>query len=291
MTQTWHWFVVIGTFLSLAVMVWLLLANRRTSDQSDTGHEWDGIQELDNPLPMWWVYMFLISVVFALGYMALFPGLGNYDGALDWSSQAKHERAAQEFAAQFDPLYEKLSGLSDEALLADPQVQQIGRRLFLNNCSTCHGINAQGGEGFPNLHDEEWLYGDDLATVTQTLLGGRAGAMPGWEAALQESGVDEVSHYVLSLSGSEHDAALAEKGAKHYQIYCVACHQADGSGNRILGAPNLTNDIWLYGGSFEAIKYSVAVGRNGRMPAQADVLGPERTRILAAYVVGLNQES
>lgn len=291
MNPTWHWFVVIGTLLSLAAMVWLLLANRRTSDQADTGHEWDGIQELDNPLPMWWVYMFVISVVFALGYMVLFPGLGNYQGSLDWSSQAKHDRAVEAFASQFDPLYEKLAGLPDAALVSDPQVQQIGRRLFLNNCSTCHGINAQGGEGFPNLHDEEWLYGSDLATVTQTLLGGRAGAMPGWEAALKESGVEEVSHFVLSLSGADHDAALAGPGESKYQMFCAACHQADGTGNAVLGAPDLTNDIWLYGGSLETIRHSIAVGRNGRMPAQADILGPERTRILAAYVVGLNQES
>lgn len=291
MTQPWHWFVIIGTLGSMAAALWLLLANRKTSEKADTGHEWDGIQELDNPLPMWWVGMFVLSIVFSLGYLVIFPGLGNFDGATDWSSAARHDREAAAFAAKFEPLYAGLAAHPDAELLADDQAQQIGRRLFLNHCSTCHGINAQGGEGFPNLRDTEWLYGADIASVTQTILGGRAAAMPGWVAALQETGVQEVSHYVLSLSGAEHDAALAEKGAASYQVFCVACHQADGTGNTALGAPNLTNDIWLYGGSLEAIATSVREGRNGRMPAHESILGRDRSRILAAYVSGLSKES
>ena len=289
MTGGWHWFVIIGVLGSLAGFAWLLLANRSTSDQPDTGHEWDGIQELDNPLPLWWVYMFFISIFFALGYMALFPGLGNYDGALGWSSSGKHDAEADAFAARFEPIYQELAALDDEALLDHPQAGQIGRRLFLNNCSTCHGVNAQGADGFPNLQDSEWIWGSGLAAVSQSILAGRIAAMPGWVGALKEEGVTEVSHYVLSLSGAEHDASLAEKGAKHYQLYCVACHQADGSGMAALGAPNLTNDTWLYGGSLASIEESVRNGRNGRMPACEELLGRERSRILAAYVVGLSQ--
>ncbi|MEM9744905.1 MAG: cytochrome-c oxidase, cbb3-type subunit III [Pseudomonadota bacterium] len=288
MAAAWHWFVVIGTLGSLAAMVWLLLANRKVTPNDDTGHEWDGIQELDNPLPMWWVYMFVISIVFALGYLVFFPGLGNYEGQLEWSSAGKHDVEADEFHAQFQPLYEQLAARSDSELVADPLSRQIGRRLFLNHCSTCHGINAEGSAGFPNLQDSEWLYGDDLATITQTVLNGRQAAMPGWQAALQDDGVLAVSHYVRSLSSAEHDAGLAAAGEGHFKTFCVACHQADGTGNPALGAPDLTNSIWLYGGSLAAIQETVANGRSGKMPAHGDLLGAERARILAAYVVGLD---
>ena len=210
MSFSWHWFVILGTFLTLATMLWLLIANRHKSDQATTGHEWDGIEELDNPLPMWWVGMFVASIVFALIYLAYYPGLGNFDGAGDWSSAGQHDREVAQHEARFEPLYAKLGAMDPEVLAQDRQGMQVGRRLFLNHCSTCHGVNAGGAFGFPNLTDEEWQWGSDYQSIRATLLNGRQAQMVSWKAALGDEGVVNVANYVRQMSGQEHDAAKAQ---------------------------------------------------------------------------------
>ena len=286
MNTGWHWFVVAGLILSLAAMFWLLLTNRQKSEGT-TGHEWDGIHELDNPLPMWWVGMFVVTMIFALGYVAFYPGLGNFQGAGGWSSQGQHDAEVARHDQRFAPLYAELGSMDEEALAQDKRGMQVGRRLFLNHCSTCHGVNAGGTFGFPNLTDDEWQWGNDYDDIRATLANGRVAQMVPWGAALGEDGVVNVANYVLKLSGQAHDADAAAQGATQYNVMCVACHGADGKGNKLFGAPDLTNDIWLYGGSLEQIIFTLNNGRQGNMPAQSDILSDDKIHILTTYIRSL----
>ena len=290
MSSAWSWFVILGTVLSLVATLAFLLSNRSTSGQETTGHDYDGIQELDNPLPLWWVSMFIVSILFAGGYLIYYPGLGNFSGLGNWSSADQVAREQQAHEDRFAPLYARLAQLDEAGLHADRQAQQVGRRLFINNCSTCHGVTGQGAFGFPNLTDDEWIWGKGFDNVKTALLNGRQAAMPGWAAALGDQGVDDVTQHVLKLAGSEHNSEAAARGAGQYAMFCVACHGPEGSGNPILGAPNLTNDIWLYGGTAEAIAFTLRHGRNGNMPSFARVLDPDRIHILAGYVTSLSQQ-
>lgn len=287
MSTGWHWFVVLGLLLSLAAMLWLLIANRQRSSEGTTGHEWDGIEELDNPLPMWWVGMFVVSMIFTLGYVAYYPGFGDFQGAGNWSSRAQHDAEVARHNARFAPLYAELGSMDEANLAQDKRGMQVGRRLYLNHCSTCHGVNAGGAFGFPNLTDDEWQWGNEYADIRNTLVNGRVAQMVPWAAALGEEGVVNVANYVLQLSGQEHDADKAEAGAAQYNTMCVACHGTEGKGNKIFGAPDLTNDIWLYGGSLEQIIFTLNNGRQGNMPAQSDILSDDKIHILTTYIRSL----
>lgn len=289
MSSAWSWYVIVGTLGSLFAYALLLYSNRKTSGGEDTGHDYDGIKELDNPLPMWWVGMFCFTIVYAVGYLIYYPGLGNVKGIAGWTSIDQWQEEVDRHEARFAPIYQKLAAMTPEQLAADRIGQQVGRRLFINNCSTCHGVAAQGGFGFPNLTDGEWIWGEGFDNVKQAILGGRNAVMPPWGAALGDQGVADVTQYVLSLSDREHDVDAAARGQTQYGMFCVACHGADGTGNPMLGAPNLANDIWLYGSSPDEIAFTVKNGRNGSMPAFADVLGEEKAHILAGYVTSLSQ--
>lgn len=289
MSNGWHWFVVIGLLVSLAAMLWLLFANRSKSSDQTTGHVWDGIEELDNPLPFWWVGMFVISIIFSLIYLAIFPGLGNIAGATGWTSAGEHDDDIAAHSERFAPLYTRLAALTPEEMQADREARQVGRRLFLNHCATCHGSTAKGAFGFPDLTDGEWIWGGDFESIRTTIEHGRTAAMPAWGAALGEDGVLAVTHRVLQLAGKEHDAKLAEAGMAHYNTICVTCHGADGKGNTALGAPDLTNDFWLYGSSIEEISFTVRNGRAGNMPAHGPIFGAEKAAIVAGYVHGLRE--
>ncbi len=289
MESGWHWFVIAGIVISLAAMLWLLLANRSISGNETTGHDWDGIQELDNPLPMWWVGMFVATIVFTIIYLVVYPGAGNVTGALNWTSTGQHQAEVEAHEARFAPLYTRLAQMDEAALVADRQAMQVGRRLFLNNCSTCHGVNANGSFGFPNLTDEEWLWGSDFDAIKTTLAHGRVAQMAPWGAALGEQGVTNVASYVLKLAGKPHDDAAAKAGITQFNTMCVVCHGANGKGNKVFGAPDLTNDIWLYGGDIDQLTFTIANGRQGNMPAQKDILSDEKIHILSAYVRSLSQ--
>ncbi len=289
MSGSWHWFVVIGTLGSLTYFLWLLYANRRTSGEETTGHSADGIEELDNPLPAWWIGMFVVSIVFALGYLVYYPGLGNYGGSANWSSAGQLEREQAAHESRFAPIYQHLAQLDPATLEADRLGQQVGRRLFINHCASCHGANARGGPGYPDLTDSEWIWGSDFNSVQATIGNGRNASMPPWGAVLGETGVNDVTQTVLKLAGRDHDAAAAQRGQANYNTICAACHGPAGEGNPLLGAPELRNDIWLYGGTPQAIATSIRDGRNGVMPSQAELLGKDKIHILAAYVISLQR--
>lgn len=289
MSSAWSWFVIIGTLGSLVLIAALLFGNRKTSGEDTTGHEYDGIQELDNAMPMWWVGMFVLTILYAVGYLIWYPGLGNVKGAAGWTSLNQWQGEVEQHDTRFAPMYAKLSAMSPEELAEDRIAQQVGRRLFINNCSTCHGVTAEGSFGFPNLTDGEWIWGSGFANVKQAILGGRVAVMPAWGAALGDDGVADVTQYVLSLATREHDQAAAARGKTRFDTLCMACHGMDGTGNPMLGAPNLTNDIWLYGGSADEIAFTIRNGRNGAMPSFATVLGEEKAHVLAGYVSGLSR--
>ena len=289
MSSGWHWFVIAGTVGSLVIFLWLLFANRKISGNETTGHEADGIEELDNPLPMWWVGMFVISILFSFGYLIYYPGLGNFEGTGGWSSAKQLAAEDDRHEARFAPLYANLAQQDVAALHQDRLAQQVGRRLFVNNCATCHGSTAQGSPGFPNLTDSEWIWGRSFEDVKHTLTFGRVAAMAPWGPALGDQGVADVTQTVLRMAGKDHDPAAAERGSESYRTFCVACHGVDGKGNAALGAPDLTNDIWLYGGDAATIALTIREGRMGNMPSQADMLTPEKIHILAAYVTALSK--
>jgi len=289
----WISVIVLGTVFGCW---WLLHATRKnqTSDtETDrtTGHSFDGIEELDNPLPKWWYYLFVASCVFALAYLALYPGLGNYKGLLGWTQENQWEAEQQLAEARYGELYAKFGDTPVEELYTNKEAMQMGQRLFANNCSVCHGSAGRGNIGFPNLTDDAWLYGGDPDSILSTLHNGRAGAMPamGVMPNMTPVQVDQVVNYVLNYSGRAEDAAAAEKGEEIFAQACSACHGADGKGNQGIGAPNLTDDAWLYGSNYDWIKETVVNGRQNMMPAQSGRLSEDQIQILAAYVYSLSR--
>jgi cytochrome c oxidase cbb3-type subunit 3 len=253
------------------------------------GHGWDGdLEELNNPLPRWWLNLFYLTLVFGLVYLLLYPGLGVYQGLLGWSQTGEYEREVAAADARFNPLYEKYRGEDLRVLAADREAMKTGERLYMNYCTGCHGSDARGAPGFPNLRDADWQWGGAPAAIKASILDGRSGVMPPWGAALGPEGVLNVAEHVLSLSGRKVNADTAAAGREKYKQLCVACHGADGKGNPALGAPNLTDPIWLYGGSQRAVMESIEKGRSGRMPAHREFLGEARVHLIAAYVYSLS---
>lgn len=295
LTSFWSgWIIVIslgsifGSFILLSVV---RKGQRFNSETEQTmGHEFDGIEEYDNPLPRWWYWMFVMTVVFALAYLALYPGLGNYKGLLGWTQESSYEREVAKAEAEFGPMFAQFSQTPIEELAQNDQAMRIGQRLFANNCAQCHGSAATGSYGFPNLTDDDWLYGGDAAAISQTILNGRIAAMPAWGPMLGEEGVHNVSQYVLSLSGNETDVKAVQKGQQLYATNCLACHGAEGKGNHLFGAPNLTDNIWLYGGSPQQVMQTIRNGRNGQMPAWEGILGKDKAHVVAGYVYSLSNQ-
>jgi cytochrome c oxidase cbb3-type subunit III len=285
----WSVFVAAITIVSIVACLLLLWfsgkAKAMTAHDNTTGHVWDGdLREMNNPLPRWWVWLFIITVIFSLVYLALYPGLGTYKGSLSWSSTGQHAAEMKKGAEQLAPLYARFAAMKTEDIARDPQAMAIGERLFMNNCSQCHGSDARGSKGFPNLADSDWLYGGAPAQIVETLTKGRAGNMPALGAALGSADdVKNVAQYVLSLSGSPHDSVRAALGKSKFGV-CAACHGNDGKGNPAMGAPNLTDDIWLHGYGEASIIAMINNGKVNQMPAQAPMLSPEQIQVLAAYV-------
>jgi cytochrome c oxidase cbb3-type subunit 3 len=287
-------FVAIVTVVSLvACLALLIAASRRKQMAADntTGHVWDGdLQELNNPLPRWWMYLFVITVVFAAAYLVLYPGLGSRQGSLNWSSTGQYEAEKAKAAAAMASVYGNFARLDAAALAQDAQAMGIGERLFLNNCAQCHGSDARGSKGFPNLTDQDWLWGGDHAKIVETITQGRRGNMPPMAAAVGSAeDVKNVAHYVLSLSGSPHNAVAAQQGQAKF-VVCAACHGVDGKGNQALGAPNLTDKIWLHGWGEQAVVGAITNGIQNVMPAQAGRMTPEQIHVLGAYVWSLSRQ-
>ena len=289
----WSIYVAAVVILGLLGCLWLLMiASRRKVMAGDntTGHVWDeDLRELNNPLPRWWMGLFVITVVFSALYLVLYPGLGSFGGKLGWTSTGQWEAEQAKAQASMAPLYAKFTGQPAEALAKDPQAMAIGERLFINNCAACHGSDGKGSKGFPNLTDADWLYGGSHEKIKETITAGRQGAMPPMGAAVGSAeDVKNVANYVLSLSGSAHNALAAQLGKDKFGA-CAACHGADGKGNQALGAPNLTDKVWLHGGGEQAVIAMVNNGKTNVMPAQASRLTPEQIHVLGAYVWNLSQ--
>ena len=291
MARFWSLWVIVLTSLTIDLITWLLFAHRSRENPEGrtTGHVYDGIEEYDNPLPAWWFGMFLLTILFGVGYLIVYPGMGNFKGILGWTSIEQHEREVARADEKYRDMRDRYLAMPIEEIAQDPAVRKMGMRMFGNNCAQCHGSDAKGAYGFPNLTDDDWIYGGTPEAIKATLINGRQAAMPAWGAILGDQGITETTAYVMSLSGRDVDESLLAAGEKHYQTYCAACHQADGTGNQALGAPNLTNGIWLYGGSAEQIAHTLRAGRNGAMPAFQDTLSEDKIHILTAYVYGLNQ--
>ena len=297
-SEFWSWFISAVVIGGIVWMIYLLQINNKQTLPADgqakpTGHVWDeNIQELNTPLPRWWLYMFYSTIVFGIVYLILYPGLGTYPGVLGWTQESQYETEVAQADAKFGPLYDKFLKEDLAVLATNKDAMNTGERLFVNYCAVCHGSDAGGARGFPNLRDHDWLYGGDPETIKTTILHGRSGAMPSWEAPLGgEEGVAQVAEYVQQLAGRDVDTDEATAGKAKFDMFCVACHMPDGTGNQSVGAPNLTDNVWLYGGTAKAIKESIAKGRQGRMPAHAEFLGEAKVHILAAYIYSLSQEA
>ena len=289
----WSDYVAIVSLLSiLACMLLLwLTARKRVASSADntTGHVWDeDLREANNPLPLWWVGLFVLTIVFSLGYLAVFPGLGSFRGQSDWSSRGAYESDVAKATQQLAPVYAKYAALPVEEIARDPQARAIGERLFMNNCAQCHGSDARGSKGFPNLTDKDWLHGGTPDKIVETITKGRVGAMPPMAAAVgTPDDVKNVANYVLSLSGEPHDSLRAGLGKSKFTA-CAACHGIGGVGNQAMGAPNLSDRIWLHGYGEAAIVQMINAGKHSEMPGQEGRLTEAQIRMLASYVWGFS---
>ncbi|RTR33506.1 cytochrome-c oxidase, cbb3-type subunit III [Shewanella atlantica] len=307
--------VIVGCFVLLRIVS---KNNTGVEEGESMGHSFDGIEELNNPLPKWWSYLFYVTIVFGVIYLALYPGLGNFKGFLGWSSAnqsigtengiAADSKAAVELATKegrwvqydqevkradekFGPIFKAYAETPLDELVKNEEALKVGGRLFLQNCSQCHGSDARGSKGFPNLADGDWLWGGELAEIKTSIMNGRHGMMPPKGGLpIEDSEVKGLAEYITKLAGRDHDAALAAQGQGSFMKGCFACHGMDGSGNKLMGAPNLTNNIWLYGGSRGSIEQTIKNGRSGVMPAWKDVLGEEKVHVITAYVYSLSNK-
>jgi len=296
MPAFWHWFITVGTVLFTIWCIWLISWSAKQgpqniADDEVVGHKWDGdLEEWNNPAPRWWLYFYFGTIVWAIAYLVAYPGLGNWDGLLGWSQLGQYEEEMQAAADRYEPIYERYAAMGFDELKQEPDAMKLGASLYASYCTTCHGSDARGATGYPNLTDNDWLWGGTEAAITTTLRQGRMGVMPILAPAMGgDAGVNNMVAYVRSLSGLVEADADAMSAQPMFVALCSACHNADGSGNPMFGAPNLTDEIWLHGSSDLAVRTPIINGRNSVMPAHGDLLGENRGKILAAYVSSLSQ--
>lgn len=297
MTTGWSIYIDLIVIGSISGCAWLLWVNRSLPvDKVGKGEPFDahhdGIQELNNPLPAWWTWLFAVTIAFAVVYLALYPGLGSYAGALGWTSRGQYEAEVAQAETRYGPIFEKYAATPIETLAGDPAAVELGSRLFLNHCSSCHGSDARGGGGYPDLTDDDWLWGGSPGTIVATITNGRIGNMPALGAVLGgDAEISAMAQFVISLSGRDHDAAEARNAAGQFAAVCAACHGADGTGNPAIGAPNLTDDIWLHGGRVEEIEFQIRKGRINQMPAHKGTLSKEKIHMLATFVYSQSKDA
>ncbi|XBG31345.1 cytochrome-c oxidase, cbb3-type subunit III [Pseudomonas sp. 13.2] len=304
MTTFWSTYISVLTIGSLIGLTWLLLATRKGQSNNTTdetmGHSFDGIEEYDNPLPKWWFWLFVGTLAFSVGYLILYPGLGNWKGILPgyengWTGANEWQKEMDKADARFGPIFAKYAAMPVEEVAKDPQALKMGSRLFASNCSVCHGSDAKGAFGFPNLTDNDWRWGGDPETIKTSIMSGRHGVMPAWAEVIGDQGVADVAAFVVSkLDGRtlpEGAKADVENGQKIFAANCVACHGPEGKGTPAMGAPNLTHpQAFIYGSSFAQLQQTIRYGRQGQMPAQAEIQGNDKVHLLAAYVYSLSQD-
>jgi len=286
-------FISLASIAACALLLWITnRARAPIGGDNTTGHVWDeDLREMNNPLPRWWVGLFVLTIVFALGYLVAYPGLGSMRGQLGWSTAGEYRKDMAKAEAELAPVYAKYTAMPTEQMAGDPQAMAIGERLFLNNCAQCHGSDARGSKGFPNLTDADWLHGGEPAKIQETITLGRIGVMPPMAAAVgSPEDVKNVANYVLSLSGSPHDSVRAGLGKSKFTA-CAACHGMTGGGNPMLGAPNLSDRVWLHGYGQDAIVSIINTGKTNQMPAQQGRLTEAQIQVLSAYVWGLSNKA
>jgi len=292
-SNTLNIYIIFLVVMSVLAFSWLLYVTKDAKpedDNSGSPHTYDGIVELNEPLPLWWLWLAVISICFTIGYLTLYPGLGKFKGWLDWNSRKDCDQKIIERDKLYDPIYSSFSKDSVEDLSNNLKALKIGRSLFVNNCSLCHGLYAKGGNGFPNLTNNIWLYGGTPNEIKMTITNGRRGKMPPYGVIIKtEDEIEATALYVLSLSGREKESALTQRGKVKFSTICSACHGLNAKGNKFIGAPDLTNPQWIHGGTLENIKFTIKNGRNGVMPAHKDVLTKEQIHILTAYIYSLNK--
>ncbi|HEY0939431.1 MAG TPA: cytochrome-c oxidase, cbb3-type subunit III [Steroidobacter sp.] len=295
-------FIIVFTTINIVACLWLMWWTARTRVSSSdtkqspaegvgtTGHVWDGdLEELNNPLPRWWLGLFILTVLFGAAYLIFYPGLGNFRGTMGWTSVGQHEAQVALQRARFEAQVASLKDLSLRELANNGSAMATAKNLFGANCAGCHGSDARGARGFPNLTDNDWLWGGDEQRLLESIAQGRHGMMPALGSALGETGVNEVASYVVSLSGGKAPADWVSAGEQRFAMLCAACHGADAKGNQMLGAPNLTDNIWLHGGDFDSVRATITNGRDNQMPAHQELLGDTKVKLLAAYVLSLNE--
>jgi cytochrome c oxidase cbb3-type subunit 3 len=294
-TSFWSLYVAGVTLVGIVACLLLLWITARkkivSAADNTTGHVWDeDLMEMNNPMPRWWMWLFVGTVVFAILYLVAYPGLGSYEGELGWTSRGAYQSEVDRSTRELAPLYAQFTARKPEEVAGDAQAMAIGERLFMNNCAQCHGSDARGSKGFPNLADTDWLHGGSPEKIAETIKAGRQGSMPPMAAAVgSPDDVKNVANYVLSLSGSPHDSVRAQLGKSKFTA-CAACHGVDGKGNPALGAPNLTDDTWLHGWGEQAIVAIITNGKTNVMPAQAGKLTEAQIHVLASYVWGLSNK-
>ena len=289
----WNLYVIVLIVFGVGLCLFVLMTNnkRHTGPVEVQPHVWDEtLAEYNNPLPRWWLYLFWATVIFSIVYLAIYPGLGNFQGFLNWSSVGQYEQEMAKAKQKYDTIYAKFRGQGIEALARNAEARAMGGRLFATYCAQCHGADAKGAPGFPNLTDNDWLWGGEPDTIVQTITNGRIGVMTPFDGVLSPTEVTDVANYVRSLSNLPNSAEAAQRGAMVFAANCVVCHGPDGRGQPLLGAPNLTDNIWLVSSSQAQIEKNVREGRNNRMPGFGDFLGEDKVRLLAAYVWGLSNK-
>ncbi len=292
----WSVYVALITLVSVigcGVFLWMQSKSKATAATGEVktmGHVWDeDLEEYNNPLPRWWSWLFYITIIFGLGYLAAYPGLGSYQGVFGWSSKGEYEAEMQQAEAKYAPIFAKFAQQDIKAVAADPEAKQMGERLFLTYCSQCHGSDARGAKGFPNLADNDWQWGGEAEQIKTSILEGRQGVMPP-HARLGAEAVKDLAHYVRSLSGLTADSVRVTRGKEAFQSAgCIGCHGPDAKGMAAVGSPNLTDQIWLYGSSEATLIETIGKGRTNKMPAHKEFLGEAKSHLLAAYVFGLSQ--
>ncbi|HSN71166.1 MAG TPA: cytochrome-c oxidase, cbb3-type subunit III, partial [Steroidobacteraceae bacterium] len=287
-------FIAVFTIVNIIGCLWLIwwTAKRRPGEQKTTGHVWDGdLEEYNNPLPRWWLWLFILTIVWGLAYLVFYPGLGKFEGTSNWSSVSQYQGEVERIESRVEEIFAPFAAMDLRELARNETAMGAAKNLYGNNCAACHGSDGRGARGFPNLTDDDWLWGSDPDQIYQSIAQGRMGVMPALGTALGNQGVEHVIAYVLSLSGRDAPQDWVAAGKTQFDVLCASCHGVDGKGNNLLGAPNLTDDTWLYGSSPEAIRETIVQGRNNQMPAHLDLLGETRVRLLAAYVLKLSGEA